>query len=157
MGYCTPTNYPTDRPISGADVAKRAKIEGPPFRPQSKPSAGLSRAHKRRWRVGVWPTRERPGGGGIGTFAACSRANRPPLEQEACPTPPERRRLVAMGLDEIEASLADSLGHKNMTKLLMQISFGVMISYIIFTFLYSQFFRVRAWVRPLPPPPFRSG
>ena len=58
-----------------------------------------------------------------------------------------------MGLDEIEASLADSLGHKNMTKLLMQISFGVMISYIIFTFLYSQFFRVRAWVRRSPPPP----
>ena len=64
-----------------------------------------------------------------------------------------------MGLDEIEASLADSLGHKNMTKLLMQISFGVMISYIIFTFLYSQFFRVRAWVRPSPspPPPIRSA
>ena len=57
-----------------------------------------------------------------------------------------------MGLDEIEASLADSLGHKNMTKLLMQISFGVMISYIIFTFFYSQFFRVRAWVRRSPPP-----
>jgi hypothetical protein len=38
------------------------------------------------------------------------------------------------------------LGHKNTTKLLMQIMFGIMVAYVIFTFFYAQYFRVKAWI-----------
>ena len=43
-------------------------------------------------------------------------------------------------------SFEDSLGHKNTTKLLLQIMFGIVVSYVIFTFFYAQFFRAKAWI-----------
>ena len=51
-------------------------------------------------------------------------------------------RLLAPG----SASFENSLGHKNTTKLLMQIMFGIIVSYVIFTFFYAQFFRAKAWL-----------
>ena len=80
------------------------------------------------------------------------RAGRHPLQAAFAPRRPRAARsspaalTLHLPVPAAPRSFENSLGHKDTTKQLLQFAFGIVVAYVIFTFLYAQVFRIKAWV-----------